>query len=260
MKKKDEEYQEPNDSHMSVKEQVIQFLKFLGFSISAGVIQFGITTLLNEVIGLIYWPSYLIGLLASIVWNFTFNRKFTFRSASNVPVAMGLVFLFYCVFTPISTFGGDALVEELGWNGMLVTAIMMVLNFLLEFLWDKFIVFRDALPAHSKEEQVLINQEYNTLREQQEREKMLEEQEKEKEINEEASIYHEGLKDYVQENKQVENGKFKYSALEDFKLDDKSLKEKHKRVDKMPRLGQINYDSMREEFELLQEIRKRRGG
>ena len=100
-KKKNEEYTTPNEGSMSVKEQIIQFLKFLGFSISAGVIQFGLTTLLSEVIGLIYWPSYLIGLLASIIWNFTFNRKFTFRSASNVPVAMALVLLFYCVFTPI---------------------------------------------------------------------------------------------------------------------------------------------------------------
>ena len=265
-KKKNEEYTTPNEGNMSVKEQIIQFLKFLGFSISAGVIQFGLTTLLSEVIGLIYWPSYLIGLLASIIWNFTFNRKFTFRSASNVPVAMALVLLFYCVFTPISTFGGDALVEDLGWNGMLVTAIMMVLNFLTEYLWDKFVVFRDVLPSHSQENKALIDEEYETLRATQAEEKQKKAEAKASKKQERqnrraesySNPYHKDLKDFESENNEVDNGEFKYSALESFKLDDKTLQEKQKRVDKMPRLGQINYDSMREEFELLQKIREER--
>ena len=130
---------------LSKKQQFLQFLKFLGFSISAGVIQILSFELLYNWIGWkVWWASYLISVFLSVVWNFTFNRKFTFKSASNVPIAMLFVLLYYCAFTPLSVFGGDAL-EGIGWNGTLVTLMMMVINFLTEFVWDKFIVFNDKL-------------------------------------------------------------------------------------------------------------------
>ena len=88
----------------------------------------------------LYWVAYLISLVLSVVWNFTFNRKFTFKAANNVPLAMCLVVLYYCAFTPLSTFGADAIVAA-GVNEMLVTVSMMVLNFITEFFWDKFVVF-----------------------------------------------------------------------------------------------------------------------
>lgn len=135
--------------------QFIQIVKFTAFSISAGVIQFVTTGLLSSWTGLIpYWIAYLIGLVLSVVWNFTFNRKFTFASASNVPIAMSLVVLYYCAFTPISTFGADAIVNAWktvageGWRDayeMVVTASMMVLNFITEFIYDKFLVFNDKI-------------------------------------------------------------------------------------------------------------------
>ena len=92
----------------------------------------------------VWWASYLISIILSVLWNFTFNRKFTFKSASNVPIAMTLVIIYYCVFTPISVFGGDAL-EGIGWNGTLVTFLMMVINFLTEYVWDRFIVFNEKI-------------------------------------------------------------------------------------------------------------------
>lgn len=131
--------------------QFLQFLLFTGFSISAGVIQFVSTGLLSTWTGWIpYWIAYLIGLVLSVVWNFTFNRKFTFKAANNVPLAMGLVVVYYLAFTPLSTFGADAIVEAWQraagehWHDayeMVITASMMILNFLTEFLWDKFVVF-----------------------------------------------------------------------------------------------------------------------
>lgn len=134
-----------SDIVLTKKQKFFQFLKFLGFSISAGVIQIGSFELMYDVIGWrAWWATYLISLVLSVIWNFTFNRKFTFKSASNVPLAMTLVLLYYCAFTPVSVFGGNAL-EGIGWNGTLVTAMMMVLNFLTEFVWDKFIVFNDKL-------------------------------------------------------------------------------------------------------------------
>ena len=124
------------------KKTLFQALKFLLFSISAGVIQFGLFTLLNEVAHLSYWPAYLIALVASVLWNFTFNRKFTFKSANNIPIAMLEVALYYLVFTPLSTWWGDAL-EKVGWNEYLILIPTMIINFVTEFLYCKFFVFRE---------------------------------------------------------------------------------------------------------------------
>ena len=122
-------------------------VKFTLFSISAGLVQMGSFALLNELIAWPYWPCYLISLLLSIVWNFTLNRKFTFHSAVNVPIAMLKVLLFYAVFTPLTTIGGNFLVETLGWNEYLVTAMNMLLNFVLEFLYQRFFVFGNTIDS-----------------------------------------------------------------------------------------------------------------
>lgn len=136
-----------NAEKKDTKTQIIQFLKFLGFSLSAGVIQLlSFELLYTWTEALPWWPAYLISIILSVVWNFTFNRKFTFKSASNVPLAMTIVAIYYCMFIPVSVFGGDAL-EGIGWNGTLVTVLMMVINFITEFFWDKYIVFNDKLLA-----------------------------------------------------------------------------------------------------------------
>lgn len=127
------------------RKETLRAVKFLFFSISAGLIQIGVFTLLNEVVKLPYWPAYLIALVASVLYNFTINRKFTFHSAANVPVAMAKVFGYYCVFTPLSTLGGDYLTEKLGWNEYLVLAISMILNFVTEFLFTRFVVYRNQV-------------------------------------------------------------------------------------------------------------------
>ena len=123
------------------EKNIRQMIKFTLFSISAGVIQIGSFTLLNEVFKLIYWPAYLISLVLSILWNFTFNRRYTFRSAANVPVAMAKVFGFYLVFTPLSTWLGN-LAEGSGINEYIVLAVTMLSNFVLEFLFCKLVVYR----------------------------------------------------------------------------------------------------------------------
>ena len=122
-----------------------RFLKFVLFSASAGIIEIGSFALLNELLDWPYWPSYLIALVLSVLWNFTLNRKFTFRSAANVPRAMLLVFAYYCVFTPATTILGNWLVEDLGWNEYLVTGINMLLNVTTEFLWQKFVVYHHQI-------------------------------------------------------------------------------------------------------------------
>ena len=91
-----------NETTDQVKnENLIQMTKFLLFSISAGVIQVISFTLLYEVAKYVYWPSYLIALILSVIWNFTLNRKFTFKSAANVPVAMTKIAIYYAIFTPL---------------------------------------------------------------------------------------------------------------------------------------------------------------
>ena len=123
-------------------------LKFVLFSCSAGIIQIGSFTLLNELTTLPYWPSYLIALVLSVIWNFTLNRRFTFKSANNVPIAMLKVFGYYCVFTPVSTILGNHLVDTLLWNEYLVTGLNMLLNFVTEFLFDRYVVFRNSIDTN----------------------------------------------------------------------------------------------------------------
>lgn len=135
------------------KKELLRSLKFLIFSCSAGVIQIVSFTLLNELAKMPYWPAYLIALVLSVLFNFTVNRKYTFQSASNVPKAMLLVFLFYCVFTPLSTWGGDYLTGTCLWNEYLVLAITMVLNFVLEFLYCRFVVYRNSVDTNDRAQQ-----------------------------------------------------------------------------------------------------------
>ena len=121
--------------------EALRFFKFLGFSLSAGIIQIGDFTLFNEVFHWSYWFCYLIALVLSVLWNFTLNRKFTFRSAANVTRAMTLVFLYYLVFTPFSTWIEHLLTGTLWWNEYIATILNMVLNFVTEFLYQRYVVY-----------------------------------------------------------------------------------------------------------------------
>ncbi len=124
-------------------------LKFVLFSMSAGVIELLSFTLFNELLHLQYWFSYLAALVLSVLWNFTLNRRFTFKSANNVPVAMLKVFAYYCVFTPVTTIMGNYLVETLGWNEYLVTGINMALNLVTEFIFQKYVVYRNSIDTNA---------------------------------------------------------------------------------------------------------------
>ena len=127
-----------------------RIIKFTFFSISAGLLELGTFTLLNEVFHLPYWVSYLTALVLSVLWNFTLNRKFTFKSAANVPIAMLKVALFYLVFTPLSTLLEHYLTMTLGWNEYLVTIINMLINFVTEFLYQRFFVFGNSIDTNVK--------------------------------------------------------------------------------------------------------------
>lgn len=132
------------------KKELWRVVKFTLFSASAGLIEIGSFALLNELLHLPYWLSYLIALVLSVLWNFTLNRKFTFQSAANVPVAMLKVACYYAVFTPLSTLLEHQLAGNLGWNEYLVTAINMVLNFVTEFLYQRFFVYRNSIDTAKK--------------------------------------------------------------------------------------------------------------
>lgn len=114
-------------------------------SASAGIVEFGVFTLMNELTNLKYWPCYLTALIASVIWCFTINRRYTFQSTKNVPRAMAMVLAFYAVFTPATTILGNYLADTLHWNEYLVTAINMGLNLSLEYLYDTFVVYRNEM-------------------------------------------------------------------------------------------------------------------
>ena len=124
------------------KSNIMQMVKFTLFSISAGIIQVVSFTLMNELLTLPYWPSYLTSLILSIVWNCTFNRRYTFKSAANVPVAMAKLFGFYAVFTPLSTYLGH-LADVAEVNEYIILIVTMLSNFVLEFLFSKFVIYKN---------------------------------------------------------------------------------------------------------------------
>mgnify|MGYP002526248058 CR=1 FL=1 len=135
---------------MSQKNELWRAAKFTLFSISAGIIQIVTFTLLNELLNWKYWPCYLIALSMSVIWNFSFNRKFTFQSAGNIPVAMIKTLAFYAVFTPLSTMFEYYLADLNGWNEYIVTVINMLINFVLEYLYQRYYVFNKSVDTANK--------------------------------------------------------------------------------------------------------------
>lgn len=134
------------------KKELIRTVKFVLFSASAGIIQVVSFALFEEVLHFAHWLSYLLALVLSVLWNFTLNRKFTFHSASNVPVAMLKVAGFYLVFTPLSTWWTAVLTGEgFGWNEYLVLALTMVINFVTEYLFQRFVVFGSSIDSDGKQ-------------------------------------------------------------------------------------------------------------
>ncbi len=143
------------NQNMKTKNNTLwQAIKFTLFSISAGVIQIAVFTLLQELIikdiNNEYGWSYFIALAMSVLWNFTFNRKFTFQASNNVPVAMIKVLLFYCAFTPLSIWWGETL-TGIGWNEYIVLGMTMIINFITEFIYQKFVVFPKKKLSASEE-------------------------------------------------------------------------------------------------------------
>jgi len=128
--------------------ELLRSIKFTLFSISAGIIQIVSFTLIYELLHTPEWVANLISLILSVIWNFTLNRKYTFHSASNVPIAMLKVAGFYLVFAPLSSLWTAALTEEaygIMWNAYLVEGLTMIVNFVTEYLFDRFFVFGKSI-------------------------------------------------------------------------------------------------------------------
>lgn len=142
---------------LTKKQNFLQGFKFLLFSASAGIIQAASFTLMNEMIRWGYWPSYLIALTLSVVYNFTLNRKFTFKSAKNVPLAMMQVIAYYLVFTPLSTWWGEALTNA-GWNEYIVLFGTMVINLVTEFSFYRFVVYKNHMFTNKEGQAELAKQ------------------------------------------------------------------------------------------------------
>lgn len=131
-----------------MNKELVRTLKFVLFSVSAGVIEIIAFALMYNLIKIPWWPSYLTALVLSVLWNFTFNRRYTFKSANNIPIAMLKVAAFYAVFTPLSTLGGNYLEQTVGLNGNIVTLMVMGCNLVTEYLYDRFFVFRKTIDTN----------------------------------------------------------------------------------------------------------------
>ena len=140
-----EEIIENSGTKLTKKQNIFQFIKFTLFSASAGIIEAGSFTFLKEIIKATYWPAYLTALILSVLWNFTLNRKFNFKSAANIPIAMLKVCGYYIIFTPLSTILGDYFADTLMINAYIVLFVTMIVNLLTEFLFYRFVVFKSKI-------------------------------------------------------------------------------------------------------------------
>jgi len=146
------------------RENLIQTVKYFAFAASAGAIEAIVFALLSEFVFRDaeneYGWSYFIALVISILWNFTLNRRYTFKSANNVPIAMLMVFGFYVVFTPASILWGKALTGLNPDSRLLYYAVFvftLAINGVTEFLFQRFVVYRGSINtnalAQKKEEE-----------------------------------------------------------------------------------------------------------
>ena len=134
---------------MQNRKEIMRAIKFGLFSASAGIIEFVSFALMDGLTPWPYWVKYLIALVLSVLWNFTLNRRYTFRSAGNVPIAMLKVAGYYAVFTPLSTVLGNYL-AQCGWNELLVTALNMAVNLVTEYVFERYAVFGKTLDTNDK--------------------------------------------------------------------------------------------------------------
>lgn len=134
------------------KAALIQAIKFTLLSITAAgveVASFALMVWINSLTGWFpFWVSQSVSIALSVIYNFTVNRHFTFKSANNVPIAMLKVALFYVFFIPLTSWGGQIL-SNMGWADWLLKGISLLLNFVGEFLWWKFVVFRGSENTNS---------------------------------------------------------------------------------------------------------------
>lgn len=160
------------DEKRAKRQEKLQFVKYALCAASAGIIQFLTFTILQAVIpdngqtmhfivenmSVVTFSATTVALCLSILWNFTLNRKFTFKDAGNVPKAMVLAFIFYIPFYPFQTWYVHTIKELLGASinidaaGIIAEGTVMIMNFILEFLWQKFVVFRKKKPTQTQEQ------------------------------------------------------------------------------------------------------------
>ncbi len=131
-----------------ISKERLRALKFLLFSVSAGVIEIISHTLFLELFALRPWLAQILSLSLSVLWNFTFNRRYTFQSANNVPVAMLKVAAFYLVFTPLTSWLTDCWTELWGYNEYIIKVLTMLANLVLEFFYQKYFVFRNSIDTN----------------------------------------------------------------------------------------------------------------
>ena len=137
------------------KQTFRQAVKFVLFSISAGILQVAVFSVIEFAFDPNYWMAYLPALICSVLYNFTVNREFTFQSTANIPSAMLKIFIYYCIFIPASTWWGEALTKNHGWNEFATLAFTMVINFVTEFLVYRIIIFRGKMDTNERAQKKL---------------------------------------------------------------------------------------------------------
>ncbi|MDO5025763.1 MAG: GtrA family protein [Trueperella sp.] len=125
---------------IKLTETQLQAVKFTLLSGTAAVVEAGSYALFLALdLMPVSWAQ-AISVALSVLWNFTLNRKFTFKSTGNVPFAMLLVSLFYVAYIPISSVLAG-LMDDAGMHPAVIKIIWLLINFVGEFIWWKYVVF-----------------------------------------------------------------------------------------------------------------------
>lgn len=161
------------------KKKAKRFLKYAIIAISGGLIQLTAYIILSDAIkldkhvsfdaiyqkqpwlteifydpdtGKTYGLSYFIAVSLSVIWNFTFNRKYTFKSASNVPKAMLLFVLYYAFSIPFNCWAIVQLNKLVVFplSDKVILICIMLANGLPAFFYQRYVVFGRSLDTKHK--------------------------------------------------------------------------------------------------------------
>ena len=125
----------------------LQFLQFVVVSLGAGVIEYATFALMTWIVPdnkTMLVAAEVTSVVLSCLFNFTVNRKYTFHSSSNIPLGMLLYGVYYAFLATPAGVWFLLFLTQGGMHELLAKAVKMLVNFIFDYLFCKFILFQAA--------------------------------------------------------------------------------------------------------------------